>query len=119
MISWCSEANCPAGGGTFEVYHAGRYRITSAEGSNIIGTYAEPKTLRESPGAAERGTAGIGRHHRWRNRSMASRLNYPWEPTASNAAPIIKPAVAWVGPHVDKLPRLLGRDRHRLFVNWY
>src|SRR6185312_2417360 len=37
----------PEGGGTFEIYHAGRYRITSAEGSNIIGTYAEPKTMKD------------------------------------------------------------------------
>lgn len=107
----------PAGGGTFEVFHAGRYRITSAEASNIIGTYVEPKTMKEAlkpqtefpaltgtidgkPFDGKPVELAVGTHH--------------IECSADHKA-----AVEWVGPHVDALPRLMGMDRHRLFLNWY
>jgi hypothetical protein len=107
----------PAGGGTFEVFHAGRYLITSSEGSNIIGTYEEPKRMKEAmvPPAQVSPLAGtidgkpfdgkpvelsVGAHH-------------------IECSPDHKAAVEWVGPHVDSLPRMMGMDRHRLFLNWY
>jgi hypothetical protein len=107
----------PEGGGTFEIYHAGRYCITSAEGSNIIGTYVEPKTMKEdlAPPKEEPPLVGtidgkpldgkpvelsVGTHH-------------------LECAAETKAAVAWVGPHLNKLPRLPGRDRNEMFINWY
>jgi len=108
----------PAGGGTFEVFHAGRYRITSAEDSNIIGTYDAPKSLKEAvlqkkeevpplvgtidgkPFDGKPVELSVGTHR--------------VECTADRKA-----AVEWVGPHADSLPRLLGMNRHSLFQNWY
>ena len=108
----------PAGGGTFEVFHAGRYRITSAEDSSIIGTYDEPKTMKEAllqpkkevpvltgtidgkPFDGKPVELSVGTH---RIECSADR----------------KAAVEWVGPHADKLPRLMGMNRHSLFQNWY
>jgi len=107
----------PAGGGTFEVYHAGRYRITSAEGSNIIGTYPEPTSVKGSLAPVKEpppltGTVdgtplkgqpvelSVGTHH-------------------LECAPGQRAAVVWVGAHVDEIARMPGYNRHLLFVNWY
>jgi hypothetical protein len=107
----------PAGGGTFQVYHAGRYRITSAEGSNIIGTYAEPKNIKEEvapvkevppltgsidgvPLNGKPVELSVGTHH-------------------LECAPGQAAAVVWVGPHLDKIERMPNFNRHLLFVNWY
>src|SRR5579862_318733 len=45
---WVLGRILPAGGGDFEISHAGRYRITSAEGSNLFGTYEQPQNLMQS-----------------------------------------------------------------------
>ncbi len=107
----------PAGGGTFEVFHAGRYLITSAEGSNIIGTYEEPERIKDAmappaeapplsgtidgkPFAGKPVELSVGTHH-------------------IECSPDHKAAVEWVGPHADSLPRMIGMNRHRLFLNWY
>ena len=107
----------PAGGGTFEVFHAGRYRITSAEGSNIIGTYAAPKTMKEAlvPQAEEAPLVGTidGKPFDGKPIELSVGTHHLECGTDHNAA------VEWVGPHADSLPRLMGMDRHRLFVNWY
>lgn len=107
----------PAGGGTFQVYHAGRYRITSAEGSNIIGTYEEPKTIKEAiapqkPVPPLSGTIdGVPLNGRPVELSVGTHR--------IECSPGEKAAVAWVGPHVDEISRMPGQSRHRLFVNWY
>jgi hypothetical protein len=107
----------PAGGGTFEVYHAGHYLLTSAEGSNIIGTYEEPKTLRESLKPRVEPPALIGTIDGKPFDGKPVELSVGTHRIECGADH--KPAVEWVGPHMDKLPRLMGMDRHRLFVNWY
>lgn len=107
----------PAGGGTFEVYHAGRYRITSAEGSNIVGTYAEPKTVKESliPQTEPPVLSGTIDGKPFDGKPVELSVGTHRVECAANQ----KAAVAWVGPHMDKLPRLMGMDRHRLFLTWY
>lgn len=107
----------PAGGGTFEVFHKGRYRITSAEGSNIIGTYTEPKTVKEALTPQPEPPALTG---------TIDGKPFDGKPVELSVgthriecSPDHKAAVEWVGPHVDALPRLMGMDRYRLFINWY
>lgn len=107
----------PSGGGDFEIYHAGRYRITSAEASNIQGTYPRPRTLSESlaPEPTFPPLAGtldgvpldgkpvelkVGKHH-------------------LECAAQTKAAVVWLGPNLETVPRLKGGDHTWLFVNWY
>ena len=107
----------PAGGGTFEVIHPGRYRITSSEGSNIMGTYDDPKNVfdafakqKEEP--ALTGTVdGVPLNGRPVELSVGT---HRIECGADHKA-----AVAWVGPHLDQVKRGEGQSRHLLFVNWY
>jgi hypothetical protein len=107
----------PAGGGTFQVYHAGKYRITSAEGSNIIGTYALPKDSKDALAKPKeepplKGSVdGVPLNGRPVELSVGTHR--------IDCASDQKAAVAWVGPHLNELPRLAGDDHHRLFVNWY
>jgi hypothetical protein len=105
------------GGGTFEVFHAGRYRVTPAEASNLAGTYREPKNFNElvakppktppltgtldgKPISDQPVELSVGTHH----------LECPPDRSA---------AVAWVGPRMDSLPKMYGYDHRFLFVNWY
>ena len=108
----------PAGGGTFEVVHAGRYRIARKESSDLAGTYradmqgflesaraAQPEpqlsaTLDGKPLTARPVELSIGTHR-------------------IECAPGTSPAVLWVGPRLDRLPRMGAGDHRRLFVNWY
>jgi hypothetical protein len=107
----------PAGGGTFQIYHAGRYRLTSAEGSNIIGTYEQPKNIKEALAKPKEeppltGTVdGVPLNGRPVELSVGThRLE---------CAPGQTAAVAWVGPHLDQVQRMPGNNRQTLFVNWY
>lgn len=104
----------PAGGGTFEVFHGGRYRISTLKGSDLDGTY--PLGLKgletpEDPGAitgtidgqplsAHPVELGVGLHH----------LECPSD---------CQPAVVWMGPHLERIHRLGPGDHGVLFYNWY
>jgi hypothetical protein len=105
------------GGGRFEIYHAGRYRITSAEGSNIVGTYAEPKTMKEDFAPPKEEPPLVGTIDGKPLDGKPVELSVGTHQLECSVDQ--KAAVAWVGPHLDKLPRLMGRDRHELFSNWY
>ncbi len=107
----------PAGGGTFEVYHAGRYRVTSAEGSNIIGTYHEPTNVKEALTPVKEPPPLTGALDGVPLKGQSVELSvgtHRLECAAEQHA-----AVVWVGPHVDEITRMPGNNRHLLFVNWY
>lgn len=114
---WALGRQLPKGGGEFEVLHAGRYRITSSEASNLLGTYAPPATLLESlapepklpplagsldgvPLNGKPVSLTVGKHH-------------------LECAAGTEPAIVWLGPSLDKIARMNGGQRRRLFVNWY
>jgi hypothetical protein len=107
----------PAGGGTFQVFHAGRYRITSAGGSNIIGTYPEPKTFKEALAQPKEvpplaGTIdGVPLDGRPIELSAG--------PHRIDCPPDQRPAVVWLGPHLNEAPRMPGANHQTLFENWY
>ncbi len=111
---WVLGKVLPAGGGSFEIDHPGRYRVSALNGSDLTGTYPEgfeslmaPKEDGKLSGTLDGAllsgqvvTLTVGSH----------RIE-----TASDC----QPAVVWVGPHLDRLPRIGPGDHQRLFVNWY
>lgn len=107
----------PAGGGTFQVYHAGRYRITSAEGSNIVGTYDEPKRIKDLFAPQRDVPPLVGTIDGIPLNDKPVELSVGMHRIECSAD--TKAAVVWVGPHLDKMPRAPGQNRHTLFENWY
>jgi len=111
---WVLGKALPPGGGAFEVVHAGRYRISSLEGSDLAGTYpggwrglvtpeVEGKvagSLDGAPIAKQTVELGVGSHR-------------------IECATNCQPAVVWVGPQLDRVHRTGPGDHRFLFVNWY
>ena len=104
----------PAGGGTFEVVHPGRYRISSLQGSDLAGTYPEGLAGLLSP--VEEGSL-IG------TLDGAPLSKRPVELTVGThrieTKPDCQPAVVWMGPRQDRIGRLGDSDHRFLFVKWY
>jgi hypothetical protein len=104
----------PAGGGTFEIFRPGRYRISTLQGSGLADTspagvkgavYADDTeringTLDGAPLADRSVELAIGQHR--------------IETSAS-----LQPAVLWIGPRLDRVPRMVAADHSVLFCNWY
>ncbi|HEY2082784.1 MAG TPA: hypothetical protein VGI88_08355 [Verrucomicrobiae bacterium] len=107
----------PAGGGTFQVYHAGRYRITSAEDSNIIGTYGEPKSFKDALAPPPKETPLVGTIDGVPLNGKPVQLSVGTH--RIECEPQRTAAVAWVGPHVDEVARMPGCNHQYLFDNWY
>jgi hypothetical protein len=107
----------PAGGGTFQVFHSGRYRITSAAGSNIIGTYALPKDIKDALAPEQQQLAFAGSVDGVPLKGRPVELSVGTH--RIECGPDQRAAVVWVGPHLDEVPRMPGQNRHLLFVNWY
>jgi hypothetical protein len=107
----------PAGGGTFEVFHAGRYRITSAEGSNVIGTYAEPQTIKEALTPVKEEPPLVGTVDGVPLNGKPVELSVGTH--RIECEPGQRVAAVWMGPHLDQVARMPGNSRHLLFVNWY
>jgi hypothetical protein len=107
----------PPGGGSFEVYHAGRYHITSAAGSNIVGTYPEPKNWKEAFAQPQEELPLAGTLDGVPLNGRPIELAVGTHRIA--CAPDQKAAVAWVGPHLEKIARIPEGDHRFLFVNWY
>jgi hypothetical protein len=102
------------GGGTFEIYHPGRYRIATLEGSDLKGTYLAGMQgmFQPSINGAVTGTL-----------DGASMTNQVMELAAGmhriECAPDCQPTVVWLGPKLDRIGRRGDSDHRRLFVNWY
>jgi hypothetical protein len=114
---WVLGNVLPEGGGTFQVFHAGRYRITSAEGSNIIGTYATPTDYKAAlaPKKGEPALAGSVDGVPLNGRPVELSVGaHRIECTSGQCA-----AVVWVGPEAEEIARMPGYNHHRLFMNWY
>src|SRR5262249_13297103 len=94
----------PAGGGTFEIVHAGRYRITSAEDSNIIGTYDETKNFKTL--LAQNGEQGafVGTVDGVPPNGQTVELSVGTHQL--ECAGDRRAAVVWVGPRLDQIPKM-------------
>ena len=111
---WVLGKVLPAGGGTFQIFHPGRYRISSLQGSDLAeagpggsGRLPIPAdeasfmaTLDGAPVSSRPVELTVGRH----------RLE---------SKPGCQPAVVWVGPRRDRVGGLSQSDHRFLFVNWY
>ena len=88
----------PAGGGSYDVVHPGRYRVYAmADGA-----------LRELPEATLDGQPAGDRPVELETGARALR-----------SPPDIQPVVLWVGPNLQGISNLGSGDHRRLFVNWY
>lgn len=111
---WVLGKVLPAGGGTFEIVHPGRYRISSLPGSDLAGTY--PEGLAGLLAPLEEG-------------SLSGTLDglplskHPVELTVGThrieTKPDSQPTVVWMGPAQDRMGRLGDSDHRFLFVRWY
>jgi len=114
---WALGKILPIGGGAFEVIHPGRYQITSADASNIRGTYVSPKNLMETSEPQAKFPPLIG------TLDGIAFDGKPVELAAGNhefkCASGTHPAVAWLGPHLDRIQRMSPGDRHELFVKGF
>lgn len=111
---WLLGSKLPEGGGTFEIIHPGRYRISTLRESDLAGTYPEgmesltvPEKDGKFPGTLdgkqiEKDVFELqkGTHH------IVADTNCPV-------------AVVWVGPHLDRVHRMPDYDHRTLFFNWY
>ena len=111
---WVLGKVLPAGGGAFEVVHAGRYRISSLQGSDLAGTYPEGLAGVMAPLEEDNfiGTLdGV---------PLSKRPVVLTEGTHRiETKPDCQPAVVWMGPQQDRMGRLGDSDHRYLFLNSY
>ena len=88
----------PAGGGTYEVLHAGRYRVYGMAGGGL--RQLSEATVDNQPAGELPVELAVGSHE----------IHCP---------PDIRPVVLWVGPNLHDVPNLGDGNHRRLFVNWY
>jgi hypothetical protein len=111
---WVLGTVLPAGGGTFEIVHSGRYRISSLANSDIAAPSGETPdgSKREENSGTFGGTI-----------DGAPLPAGPVELTAGShhieTSGKARPAIVWIGPNLDRIGEI-GAGNHRfLFVNWY
>src|SRR6185369_7888608 len=111
---WVLGKVLPSGGGTFEIFHPGRYRISTLKGSDLDGTYPvgwEGMTTPEDKGTLSGTLDGAPLSVR------------PVELTVGThrleCAADCQPAVVWMGPRLERVHRINPGDHRMLFVNWY
>ena len=111
---WVLGKVLPAGGGTFEVVHPGRYRISSLQGSDLAGTYPEGLAGLLAP-LEEENLIGTLDGVLLSKRPVDLKVGTHRIETK----PDFQPAVVWMGPHTDRMGRLGESDHRFLFVRWY
>jgi hypothetical protein len=111
---WVLGKVLSAGGGTFEVLHPGRYRISTLKGSDLVGTYPEGYEGMRTP--EDKGTLS-GTLDGVRISALPIQLNAGKHQIET--APGCQPAIVWVGPGVDRVHRVTPGDHRALFQNWY
>ena len=104
----------PPGGGSFEIYHAGRYRVSTLKGSDLADTYPvgmQGAVSKEDPGVLQGTLDGV------------PLTEHPIELCEGThqleCAADCQPAVVWMGPRLQRIHRIGPGDHRRLFVNWY
>jgi hypothetical protein len=111
---WVLGKVLPAGGGTFEVIHAGRYCISSLQESDLAET--SRVSAAQVPVRLDEGNFNA-------TLDGAPVSSRPVELTVGKhrieCKPDCPPAVVWVGPSRDRIGRLSQSDHRLLFVNWY
>jgi hypothetical protein len=111
---WVLGKVLPAGGGTFEVVHPGRYRISSLEGSDLAGTYPGGLAGLKAP-VVEGSLIGTLDGVPLSKRSVELTVGTHRIETK----PDCQPAVVWMGPRQERIGRLGDSDHRFLFVRWY
>jgi hypothetical protein len=114
---WVLGQILPAGGGALEIIHPGRYQITTVEASNIADTYPPPKTAKESVLPTPDFPPLV---------ATLDGAQFDGKPTELKAGVHhiecgagVRVAVVWLGPHLDRIPRMGPADHRWLFLNWY
>ena len=111
---WVLGKVLSAGGGTFKIIHAGRYRISSLEGSDLMGTYPggwQELLTPEQDGSLSCTLDGVPR--------LAGVVELTVGTHQIETSADCQPAVVWVGPQLDRVHRVSQRDHRRIFFNWY
>jgi hypothetical protein len=111
---WVLGKVLPAGGGTFQIFHPGRYRISSLQESDLAETCRmsaaqSPVRLDEASFTATLDGAPVT--------SRPVKLTVGEHRIECKAG--CQPAVVWVGPKLDRVGRLSQSDHRALFINWY
>ena len=110
---WVLGKALPLGGGTFEIVHPGRYRISTLQGSDLAGTF--PAGVQGMLAPENSGTM-IGRLDGVPISNGLVELSAGTHHLATTID--CQPAVVWVGPRLER-PHRLGDDVHRsLFCGW-
>jgi hypothetical protein len=104
----------PKGGNTFEIYHPGRYRIATLEGSDLKGTYPAGMQGLMQPSIKGAVTGTL---------DGAAITNQVTELAVGThrieCASDCQPTVVWLGPKLDRIGRQGEGNRRLLFSNWY
>jgi hypothetical protein len=111
---WVLGKVLAAGGGTFEIVHPGRYRISSLEGSDLAGTYPDGLAGLMAP-VVEGSLIGTLDGVPLSKRPVELTMGTHRIETKSDC----QPAVVWMGPRKERIGRLGGSDHRFLFVRWY
>lgn len=112
---WVLGAILPAGGGDIEILHPGRYRISSAEASNLYGTYDQMQSIMESEAPKFPPLTGTLDGVALNEMPMLLAPGVHHLKCASTA----RAAVVWVGPQDDYIPRITGGSPESLFAGWF
>jgi hypothetical protein len=126
---WVLGKRLPAGGGSFEIIHPGRYQITAKDDSCIMGTgntnLFDFRALIRDAMKKKSSTAA--------NAPAKTNLVGTLDGAPLTGKPVelkvgthrvetffgSEPAVVWVGPKLERLHPIGNSDHLRLFVNWY
>jgi len=111
---WVLGEVLPTGGGTFEIFHPGRYRVSTLQGSDLADTY--PLGMKGLVAPEDPGTLGG-------TLDGVPLSNHPVELAAGQhrieCAADCQPTVVWMGPRLDRAHRIGPGDHRALFYNWY
>jgi hypothetical protein len=126
---WVLGKMLPAGGGSFEIIHPGRYQITPKEASCIVGTVNTNRfdlqaLIRDALNGKTTGSVASSI-----TTNIVGTLNglpltgpvveLPVGTHRIETTSDCQPAVVWVGPRWERMRPIADSDHQRLFVNWY